>query len=474
MLVFEGPPPRQEELVDHIESRLGLVPRYRQKVVDPRFEMGRPVWIDDPRFNVEYHVRDTALPPPGSVDQLRILAGRVFSQRLDRSKPLWEMWLVQGLRDNRFALISKVHHCLVDGVSGVDLTTVLFDLSPHPGPPAGPVEPWIPSPEPSAADLVAKGVTDLVKAPLSLAGRAVAAAASPVRTVQSVREAAEGVGEVAWDIVSGAPSTPLNQPIGPHRRLEWVNLELADLKAIKNALGGTVNDVFLAVVSGALGRWLRLRGQPTEGLELRGAVPVSIRGEDEHGEPGNRITLMVAPLPVYADDPVERLGIVTEAMRDLKESKQALGAEVIAGLQDFAPPTLFARASRLNFSTRVYNLLVTNVPGPQFPLYLLGHELQEVIPVAFLAPSQRLAIAIMSYHGRMDIGLIGDYDAMDDLDLIGGYLEDSVAELLEAAKPRRGKRRRRAGSGTARNGSRQGASAPSRRSRNSLRPRPPV
>ena len=241
------------------------------------------------------------------------------------------------------------------------------------------------------------------------------------------------MGEVAWGLINAAPKTPLNQPIGPHRRIEWVPMKLAELKAIKNALGGTVNDVFLAVMSGALARWLRSRGVRTQGLELRGCVPVSIRSDDEQGQMNNRITIMTAPLPVYADEPVERLRIVSGAMKGLKDSKQALGAEVIAGLENFQPPTIFARASRLHFSTRAYNLLVTNVPGPQFPLYLLGRELEELIPVAFLAPDQTLAVAIMSFNGKVNVSLIADYDSFPDLDELAAHVADCTAELLDVA-----------------------------------------
>jgi diacylglycerol O-acyltransferase len=272
VMIFEGPPPSYEELLAHIESRLHLVPRYRQKLAYPRFQMGRPVWIDDPRFNIEYHVRHTALPAPGSVEQLRLLTGRLFSQRLDRSKPLWELWLVQGLADNRFALINKTHHSLVDGVSGVDITTVLFDTSPTPTPVGA--ESWTPKVEPSEADLVAEGVKGLALFPARLVRRALHAGRHPSETAAEVREAAEGLGSVAWTFANPPPRTPLNVPIGPHRRVLWLRYPLADLKAIKNGLGGTVNDVFLAVVSGALGRTLRRRGVRTEGLELRGIVPV--------------------------------------------------------------------------------------------------------------------------------------------------------------------------------------------------------
>jgi diacylglycerol O-acyltransferase len=221
--------------------------------------------------------------------------------------------------------------------------------------------------------------------------------------------------------------------IGPHRRLFWVRARLEDFKQVKNGLGGTVNDVVLTVVTGALRRWLRSRGVRTEGLELRALVPVSIRTEAQHGQAGNRIAAMRGPLPVYVADPVERLAIVRQAMEGLKESKQALGAEVIAGVQQFAPPTLLAQASRLNFSTRLFNLIVTNVPGPQFPLYLLGHELQEIIPIAFLPEDHALAIAIMSYNGRVDFGLLADYDALPDVDELCSMLDESLDELLEAA-----------------------------------------
>ena len=434
IVVVEGPAPSREEFTEHIQSRLHLVPRYRQKLSFPRFEMGRPFWIDDPRFNIDYHVRHTALPSPGSLDQLRGLAGRIFSQRLDRSKPLWEMWLVQGLEDGHVALISKTHHALVDGVAGVDIATVLFDLTPEASDLPPEVDPWAPAPEPSQAELVAEGIKGLIRTPARLAGEAASAAQSPSRTLSRAREAAEGVSTVAWAGLNPAPDVPLNVPIGPHRRVFWLQCELADFKLVKGGLGGTVNDAFLAVVAGGLGRWLRARGVPTEGLELRGLVPVSIRSEDEHGALGNRIAALRGPLPVCAVDPIERLNVVREAMQGIKESKQALGAEVISGLEDFAPPTLLAMASRLNFSTRLFNLIVTNVPGPQFPLYLMGREMLELVPVAFLPEDHALAIAAMSYNGKLDFGLLGDYDAMSDIEEFADHLRASLDELVQAAR----------------------------------------
>ena len=431
--VFEGPPPAFHDFANHVRGRLHLVPRYRQKLAVPPLETGRPLWVDDPSFNLEYHVRHTALPEPGTEQQLRALAARIHSQRLDRTKPLWELWLVQGLEGGRFALISKTHHALVDGVAGVDLATVLLDLGPVPQEVPHEGEPWVPQPEPSAAALAARGLRGLAALPLSLAGRALGAAGHPAESLNVAREAAEGLGEVAWAVLNPAPETPLNVPIGPHRRLCLVRNELDDFRAVKNTFGGTVNDVVLSVVAGGLRRWLQSRGVRTEGLELRALVPVSIRARDDRGTLGNRIVAMRGPLPVYVADPVARLQVVRQAMDGLKESKQALGAEVIAGLQGFAPPTILAQASRINFSTRLFNLLVTNIPGPQFPLYVLGRELQDLFPVAFLPRDHALAVAIMSYNGGIDFGLLGDYDAMPDLDDFGAMLEESREELVSAA-----------------------------------------
>jgi diacylglycerol O-acyltransferase / wax synthase len=432
MLIFEGPPPGYDELLEQIESRLHLVPRYRQKLAFPPLESGRPLWVDDPNFNLEYHARITALPKPGSEEQLRNLAGRVFSQRLDRSKPLWETWLVHGLEGNRFALISKTHHALVDGVGGIDLASVLFDVDPVPR--KVEPEPWTPQPEPTAAELLAESAKSIARTPFGLAGRALGAVQHPGRTLATVRESAEALGEVVWAGLNPAPTTPLNVQIGPHRRLSRVRTELDQFKLVKNTFGGTVNDVVLAAVAGGIRSWLRSRGVRTEGLELRALVPMSIRAADEEGELGNRIAAMRGPLPVYVDDPVERLRIVSEAMQGVKESKQALGAEVIAGLENFAPPTLLAQASRLNFSTRLFNLIVTNVPGPQFPLYLLGRELLELVPVAFLPEDHALAIAIISYNGLVEFGLLGDYDAMDDIDFVAAAISDALDELVAAAR----------------------------------------
>jgi WS/DGAT/MGAT family acyltransferase len=393
--------------------------------------------VDDPDFNIEYHVRHTALPAPGTEEQLFLLAARIASQQLDRDKPLWENWLVEGLEGDRFALISKTHHALVDGVSGVDLATVLLDLEPTP-PKQSPaeLEPWKPHREPSSAELVAAGVRGMVGVATGLVSRAVSAATHPATSFAGVRDAVEGVGEIAWAGLNPAPVTPLNVEIGPYRRYAVVRHQLADYKAVKNAFGGTVNDVVLTVVSGALARWLESRGVRTEGLEMRALVPVSVRTDAHRGTLGNQLAAMRGPLPVYIHDPVSRLAFVRRAMDGLKESKQAVGAATLAAVNDLAPPTILAEASRLNFSTRLFNLLVTNIPGPQIPLYLLGRRLEDLFPLAFLPKNHALAVAIMSYNGGLDYGLLGDYDALPDIDVIADGIDASLAELLDAARAR--------------------------------------
>ncbi|MGA2320595.1 MAG: wax ester/triacylglycerol synthase family O-acyltransferase [Solirubrobacteraceae bacterium] len=432
--LVEGPPPSMEEFFEQIRKRLHLVPRYRHRLAFTALDSGRPVWVDDPSFNLEYHVRHSALPTPGSWQQLQDLTARIFSQQLDRSKPLWEMWLIEGLEDNRFALITKTHHSVIDGIAGVDLATVLFDLTPDPVNIAHSGRPWQPHAEPSTAHLLAAGLLGAIRAGIELTEGALDAMAHPERALARAREAAEGVGEIIWAGLNPAPETPLNVPIGPHRRFAGVGSRLDDFKLVKNTFGGTVNDVVLAVVAGALRSFLISRGRHTEGVELRALVPVSVRTEDEHHQGGNRIVVMRGPLPVYIADPIQRLRFVSHAMDGLKESKQALGAEVIAGAQSFAPPTILAQASRLNFSTRLFNLIVTNVPGPQFPLYVLGREMLEAFPVAFLPQNHALAIAIMSYNGQMNFGLLGDFDALPELDAIGESIAEELATLVSLAR----------------------------------------
>jgi diacylglycerol O-acyltransferase / wax synthase len=390
-------------------------------------------------------VRHSALPAPGSEEQLRNIAGRLFSQGLDRSKPLWELWLIQGLEKNRFALVTKTHHALVDGVSGVDIATVLFDVKPVPEP----IEPdrdWVPKPAPSSAELAARGIAELSETPFKFARRAVRAASHPMRTTRKVVEAGEALGEVAWNFTNPAPDVPLNTEIGSHRRFAWTRSELGDFKRIKDALGGTVNDVVLAVVTGALRDHMLRRGRDPGGVELKAMVPVSIRADEERGALGNRVAAMYAPLPVGITDPIERFKAIHEALGHLKSSGQAVGAERLTQLAGFAVPTVLNQAARLQSRQRFFNLTVTNVPGPQFPLFMMGRRLQAFYPKVPLVLNTALGIAIMSYDGKLFFGLLGDYDEMADIDDFASDLRAAIAELATAAgvPPNGGRRSGRA------------------------------
>jgi diacylglycerol O-acyltransferase / wax synthase len=431
--VFEGQPPSHDELIDAIQSRLHLVPRYRQRLAFVPFGQGRPVWVDDPHFNPAYHVRHTGLPSPGGDEELRRLTGRVFSQGLDRSKPLWELWLVEGLSDDRFAVLSKTHHALVDGISGVDIITVLFDASPDPMPVAPSDHEWQPKPLPGDAQLLADALLERATVPGEAVRGIRAALRGPRAVVRRLGEALVGVGAMAWAGLQPAPPSIFNVPIGPHRRFTWVRGDLAQVKAIKNELGGTVNDVVLAVVTGALGRYMRFHGEPTDDVTLRAMVPMSIRADVERGALGNRVTAMWAPLPVGITDPVKRLNTISAEMRELKESGQAVGAEVLTALSGFAPPTIVSQAARLAARQRLFNLVVTNVPGPQISLYLLGRRLEAIFPMVPLTNNTALGIAIMSYDGQLNFGLTTDYDSLPDVELLGDELRSSLAELAAAA-----------------------------------------
>src|SRR5215210_6970434 len=437
-MLFDGEAPSYDDFVAQIDSRLHLVPRYRQKLAVPRLAQARPVWVDDPHFNPGYHVRHTALPEPASLEQLRNLTGRVLAQRLDRTKPLWELWLVQRVEGGRFAVVSKTHHCLVDGVSGVDIATVLFDLEADPPPPPEPPPAWFPRPAPSSAALVADSLAERVGTPLDAARLAADALSHPERAGEQIGRAVSGLGAMLMAALQGAPASPYNVPIGPHRRFAWADGDLAHFKAIKSALGGTVNDVVLTVVTGALRTHMQANGQEVDGVELKAMVPMSVRAEAERGALGNRVTAMYAPLPVHAADPVERFRLVHEAMKGLKESGQAVGAELITQLAGFAPPTVLSQASRLQSQQRVFNVVVTNVPGPQFPLYMLGRRLLRIYPQVPLVRNTALGIAIMSYDGTLNFGLLGDYDALPDLDDLAAALRDAIAELAVAAGVPRG------------------------------------
>ncbi|HYM46508.1 MAG TPA: wax ester/triacylglycerol synthase family O-acyltransferase [Solirubrobacteraceae bacterium] len=434
VMVFEGVAPTPQELVDHVLGRLHLVPRYRQRLAHVPLGQGRPVWTDDPHFNPRYHIRHTALPRPADEAALKRLAGRLFSQRLDRSKPLWEIWLVQRMTGNRFALIAKTHHALVDGISGVDITTVLFDTSPEPVPTSEPATPWTAKPLPGPAKLLGEALLERTTVPGEMIRGGRALLRAPRRAVSQVREGLASVGATTLAGISApAPASPFNVDIGTHRRYTFLDADLARFKAVKNSLGGTLNDVVLAAVSLALGSYLRAQGHDTRGLVLKAMVPVSVRADSERGALGNRVAAMWAPLPVGVENAAECLAQIRVAMEDIKESGQAVGAQVLTNLAGFAPPTILSQAARLQARQRFFNLVVTNVPGPQFPLYLLGHRLRGLYPVVPLASRQALGIAVMSYDGHLGFGLLADYDAVPELETIARALRRAITALSRAA-----------------------------------------
>ena len=432
--IFEGPAPSGPAFRTHIDSRLPQLPRYRQRIQLMPLGTGRPVWVEDESFRLDYHVRHSALPSPGGDDELMALVNRVIGQRLDRSKPLWELWLVEGLENDRWAIISKTHHAMIDGVSGVDLMTVLFDIEPTTAVEAAP-PPWTPAKAPGTVELLVGGAQGLVRNALQLSTKGALLAARPKEAVQSTIGVVSAVAETLRPMVDAAPKTPLNQKPGPHRVVAAVTTKLSDYKVAKAATGATVNDVVLSAVAGALGKFLDDRGVDTKGLQLRACVPVSLRPDSKKGALGNEIAIMMASLPVGLTDPKARLSFVQAAMEHLKSSKQAEGAKVLTSIENALPPAILARAARLGFSSRLYNLLVTNVPGPQIPIYLLGRQLQELVPLVFLAPEHLLAIGIMSYNGNVTYGLMADADGVPDLHVLAGYLEEALAEHVTSARP---------------------------------------
>jgi diacylglycerol O-acyltransferase len=431
--VFAGPAPTFDAFIEQIRGRLHLVPRYRQKLASTALDRGRPVWVDDSTFDIARHVRHAVLPAPGGWEELCALTARIYSERLDRARPLWELWFVDGMADGHFALVSKSHHALIDGSSGVDLATVLLDVEPNPPAVAPPTAPWRPQPEPGATTLVGAALRDARRGCGTLLAAARRVAAHPARAFANVRRALEALAEIARALLDAAPATPLNVKIGPDRRFLGVPCELDEFKAIKRAFGGTINDVVLTVVTGALRSFLISRDVPTDGLELRGLVPVSTRQENEHHQLGNRMIAVRAPLPVCVADPVERLGVIRHAMDRLKGSKQAYGADVIVKLERFLPPPLLPLMSRLNFSTRLFNVLVTNLPGPPIPLYALGREMQMPYAIAFLPKDHALSINVMSYAGQMNFGLLADRNAIPELEMIGDSVRSELDALLARA-----------------------------------------
>ena len=435
--IFEGPAPTYDEFVALTESKLPLVPRYRQKVKEVRLGFGRPVWVDDPHFTMQYHVRHSALPSPGGDEQLRRLMGRVMSQPLDRSRPLWETWMVEGLEEGRWAAITKVHHSVVDGVSGVEMINALLDMDPDA--PVAEIEPWEPEAEPDdlwlVADSVGGFVGDLARRTGSIAGSLI----RPQTWISGFRQTERALFTVNDSMQSEAPPQ-MAGPIGPHRRWDWAVVPLDDIRRIKSELGGTVNDVVLTAIAGGFRSMIEQRGHTPEEHAIRTLVPVSVRTEDQHGEFNNHVSGMIGELPVGIADSVERLEAVRAEMAALKSSHEAEVAEAVTDMVDLAFPGLLALGSRATvrfLATRSggagVNTVTTNVPGPQFPLYALGRKMIGYYPYVPIFHGMRVGVAILSYDGQVAFGVTGDYETMSDIGVLARGIEDSVAQLMKAA-----------------------------------------
>lgn len=423
--------------IEHIrramQAGLHRVPRYRQRLAYIPL-VDHPVWVDDTSFNLHYHLRHTHLPVPGDDRALKRLTGRLMSQQLDRGKPLWEMWIVEGIEGGRFAIVTKIHHCMIDGVGSAELTASIMRPTPDLDPRlegAAPV--WVPRPAPGARELLLGEVARRAREPLSAVAGVPRALANPASTARGLAERVQGVWEALSAGLTPASPTPLNVEIGPHRRFDWTVMELAAVKAVKEALGGTVNDVVLATMSGALRRFLRQRGLAVEELDFRAMLPVNVRPEGDRA-PGNRVAMMVARLPLEEHDPRTRLARVVAETQGLKRSHQATGVRTIEELGDATLSALFVQFARLAARSRPFNLVVTNVPGPPFPVYALGARMLACYPLVPLYENQALGVALFSYDGRLHWGFNADWDAVPDLHDLVDAVDAEFAALCRAAE----------------------------------------
>jgi WS/DGAT/MGAT family acyltransferase len=434
VLLLEPPPGGLDAIAALVEARLPLVPRYRQRVVEVPGRLADPVWADDPDFDVDYHVRQSALPRPGTEEQLLDLVSRLTARPLDHRRPLWELYLVEGLSDGRVAVITKTHPALVDGLGAVDIAQVLLDPSPDATVPEA--EPWRPSRLPSGVELLRTALTEYVQRP-SAAVESLGAAVTDVRTtVARLGGAASGFVRAARSAVFPAPQSPLNATRSRQRRVAVARADLDDLRVVRSAHGGTVNDVLLTVVTGALRDWLLSRGAAVvASTTVRALVPVSVQG-DEQEAPGNRVASYLVDLPVGEPNPRVRLARLSYAMRGVARSGRSVGADALIALTGFAPPTLHALGARAarGLSRRMFNLVITNVPGPQLPLYAAGARMLEVFPVVPLVRGQGLSIGMTSYDGRIYVCLNADRDTVGDVDLLAELIEQELGELVEASR----------------------------------------
>jgi len=420
-------------VVEAQESALRTTERFRQKLARVP-GIGRPVWVDDDRFNLLYHVRHTALPAPGSLRQLKRLAGRVMSQQLDRGKPLWENWCVEGVEGRRFALITKVHHCLADGVSGAGLLAGMMgpDADHRPAEP----RPWVPRPAPGGARLFADELTRRAALPLALLGQGRRSLSGSGGAVAATRETLRSLNEIVGAGFKPASDTPFNTDLGPHRRFDWTRFDLDAAREVKQRFGGKLNDVVLAVVAGAVRRFMRARGLRVEDLDFRAMIPVNVRRGDQQEALGNRISQMLARLPVDEPDPQRRLARVIEVTGEIKRSGQKRGVELMSQVADWVGAGMIPALARLALRARAANLVVTNVPGSPVPIYLIGARMQEIYPVVPLAAHQTLGIALFSYAGGLHWGLNADWDVLPDLHDLVDAVDLEFEALRKAAAVR--------------------------------------
>ncbi len=443
LMTLEGPPITQEELLAAVGRKLSLLPRFRQRLEYPALT-NRPVWIDDPHFDLEFHVRRTSLPAPGTDPQLKHAVAELMEEHVSRFRPLWELWAIDGLADGGTALLLKVHHSMADGVTGAHDVMTLFDERPedglrgHRAPSTPAADAWTPEPLPSPVRLLADSALRTATRPAAALGAFARVAREPSRLVAG----ALGFAEIAVAAIRPAPRCPINAPIGPNRSFDTATASLQDVKAVKDTFGGTVNDVVVAVTAGGLRHWLLSLGGSVAGVELRALIPVSLRrpGAGDGDSAGNLVTGVLAPLPVYEADPVERLRTVSMAMTHAKHSRQALGAWALLNLPAFVPPALARRVAAVQRVQRFFNLSLTNVPGPQEPLYLAGRRLVGMVPVPPLSANTGLIVGALSYAGTMSFGVVGDPETVPDAHLVAEGIDRSLCELIDAARglaPRR-------------------------------------
>jgi WS/DGAT/MGAT family acyltransferase len=430
--VFTGPMPSYAEFLDAIGGRLALVPRYRQKVRRVPFDLGLPGWVDDPDFDLRYHIRQTALPRPGGDEQLRRLMERVMGQRLDRDRPLWEYWMVDRLAGGRWALISKVHHCLVDGVSGTHLYEVLLDPAPRPAAPVP--DDWQAAPEPSTLRLLADAMHDIGYAPIDATRALVAGLARPARSGRTLAVTARGLAKLATALAPASASS-LSGPIGQPRRYRFVRASMTDVDLVRKAFGGTVNDVVLTAAAAGFRAVLTARGEQPDPRALRSLVPVSVRAPGEESICDNRISLMLADLPVHIDDPVQRLYAIRGQLATLKASREAEAGAVVTSMARFEPFPLVALGMRLAFRLPQRNIVTvtTNVPGPRRPVYALGRRAVEILPYVPIASRLQFGVSIFTYCDQVTFGLTGNRGSTADIDLLTRGITDGLAGLVTAA-----------------------------------------